>query len=156
MLLRRTGFTILELMIVVAIIAIIAAVALPSLAGARKSANEASAISSLRTIVTVNEQYRTRFQGYASQMSDLANAGYIDSVLGASQKAGYDFFYAGALNVWVCFANPNVAGETGDRFFFADQNGVIRFRSTGPADDTAPPVGGTETEAVDGSGTGLP
>ena len=61
---REQGFTLIELMIVVAIIAIIAAIAIPSLLNARKAGNEASAISSLRTLSTVNEQYRTRFQEY--------------------------------------------------------------------------------------------
>ena len=59
------GFTLIELMIVVAIIAVIAAIAIPSLLIARISGNESSAISSLRTISTVTEQYNSRFSQYA-------------------------------------------------------------------------------------------
>lgn len=58
---RKGAFTLIELMLVIAVIAIIAAIAIPSLLNARMSANEASAISTMRTLVTVNEQYRTRF-----------------------------------------------------------------------------------------------
>jgi prepilin-type N-terminal cleavage/methylation domain-containing protein len=72
---RNEGFTLIELMIVVAIIAIIAAIAIPSLLNARKAGNEASAISSCRTLCTVNEQYRTRFQAYTSSLANLKHDG---------------------------------------------------------------------------------
>ena len=85
---REEGFTLIELMIVVAIIAIIAAIAIPSLLNARKAGNEASAISSLRTLTTVNEQYRTRFQNYAGDLSDLNDEGYIDSAISVFHHFG--------------------------------------------------------------------
>ena len=138
---RQEGFTLIELMIVVAIIAIIAAIAIPSLLNARKAGNEASAISSLRTLTTVSEQYRTRFQTYPTGgLNDLQTAGYIDTVLGAGSKSGYTFNYACAIvapatvaNTWSCEAVPNVTGTTGDRGFFTDQSGVIRFTADGSA-----------------------
>ena len=61
---KNEGFTLIELMIVVAIIAIIAAIAIPSLINAKKAANEASAIASMRTLSTVSEQYRNRFDTF--------------------------------------------------------------------------------------------
>ena len=129
---RQEGFTLIELMIVVAIIAIIAAIAIPSLLNARKAGNEASAISSLRTLTTVSEQYRTRFQTYPTGgLTALQGAGYIDSVLGAGTKSGYDFAYASAANTWSCSATPDTATTTGDRGFFVDQSGVIRFTADG-------------------------
>ncbi|MBN1444389.1 MAG: prepilin-type N-terminal cleavage/methylation domain-containing protein [Planctomycetes bacterium] len=138
---RREGFTLIELMIVVAIIAIIAAIAIPSLLNARKAGNEASAISSLRTLTTVNEQYRTRFQTYSDTLANLSNATYIDSVLGAGQKSGYTFAYANpSINTWNCTADPTDPGVTGDRYFFADQTGVIRFSATGTATTADPPI----------------
>ncbi len=137
---REQGFTLIELMIVVAIIAIIAAIAIPSLLNARKAGNEASAISSLRTLTTVNNQYRTRFQTYASSFANLSAAGYIDSVLGSGTKSGYGFTYAGAGNTWTTAAAPSTAGTTGDRGFFVNESGVIRFSASGAATSASSPL----------------
>jgi prepilin-type N-terminal cleavage/methylation domain-containing protein len=137
---REQGFTLIELMIVVAIIAIIAAIAIPSLLNARKAGNEASAISSLRTLTTVNEQYRTRFQNYSSSLANLSLAGYIDGVLGAGAKSGYTFTYNGATNTWTGSGVPTTATTTGDRGFFVSESGVIRFEATGAATATSAPL----------------
>ena len=137
---REQGFTLIELMIVVAIIAIIAAIAIPSLLNARKAGNEASAISSLRTMTTVNEQYRTRFGQYATALTDLSGSGYIDSVLGAATKSGYTFTYNGATNTWNTTANPVTVNTTGDRSFYTDQTGVIRGQAGAGADSTDNPI----------------
>jgi prepilin-type N-terminal cleavage/methylation domain-containing protein len=131
---KEQGFTLIELMIVVSIIAIIAAIAIPSLLNARKSGNEASAISSLRTLTTVNEQYRNRFQSYSGSLANLSTTNYIDSVLGAGAKSGYTFTYASPTsNTWTCSGTPTTTGTTGDRGFFVDQSGVIRFTADGTA-----------------------
>jgi prepilin-type N-terminal cleavage/methylation domain-containing protein len=141
---RNQGFTLIELMIVVAIIAIIAAIAIPSLLNARKAGNEASAVSSLRTLSTVNEQYRTRFQQYSASLANLQAQGYIDTVLGAGAKSGYNFTYVvGAPPVtWVCNADPTVAGTTGDRGFFVNESGVIRGQDPAPATVASNPIDG--------------
>lgn len=139
---RQQGFTLIELMIVVAIIAIIAAIAIPSLLNARKAGNEASAISSLRTLTTVNEQYRTRFQTYSDTLGNLQLAGYIDTVLGAGAKSGYTFTYPvpATANVWTCTTSPTEDAATGDRRFFVDQTGVIRFEQAAPATGASAPI----------------
>jgi len=137
---RNQGFTLIELMIVVAIIAIIAAIAIPSLLNARKAGNEASAISSLRTLTTCCEQYRTRFQSYPSGLTALSTERYIDNVLGSGTKSGYSFSFAGAANTWLCSSTPTATGTTGDRYFFVDQSGVIRFSSTGAATSSSPAI----------------
>jgi len=140
---REKGFTLIELMIVVSIIAIIAAIAIPSLLNARKAGNEASAISSLRTLTTVNEQYRTRYGsatiGYSNSLANLQTPGYIDSVLGSGTKSGYVFTYVGTRTTWTCTATPQTDTTTGDRRFFVDESGVIR---SDPAAATAasPPI----------------
>ena len=137
---REQGFTLIELMIVVAIIAIIAAIAIPSLLNARKAGNEASAISSLRTLTTVNEQYRTRFQIYSADLDGLNTAGYIDSVLGGGEKSGYAFNYTKTGSTWSCAADPVSEGNDGDRHFFVDQSGIIRFNATATANSTSSPI----------------
>ena len=137
---RKQGFTLIELMIVVAIIAIIAAIAIPSLLNARKAGNEASAISSLRTLTTVNEQYRTRFQEYSGSLANLSASNYIDSVLGLGTKSGYEFDYDGDTNTWTCSGDPETPETTGDRYFFVDQTGVIRFSSSKTATGTDNPI----------------
>ena len=139
---REQGFTLIELMIVVAIIAIIAAIAIPSLLNARKAGNEASAISSMRTLTTVNEQYRTRFGEYASSLDDLEQTGYIDGVLGAGTKSGYDFsgYTYGSANTWTCTAVADEPGNTGDRAFFVNQTGVIRGEAGTGASSASLPI----------------
>ncbi len=138
---RNEGFTLIELMIVVAIIAIIAAIAIPSLLAARISGNEASAVSSLRTLSTVNEQYRTRFGEYAPSLGDLRTQGYIDDVLGAGAKSGYDFIYTQvSTQTYTVTADPQIAGRTGERGFFCDESGVIRFATSGTASVTDAPI----------------
>jgi len=137
----KQGFTLIELMIVVAIIAIIAAIAIPSLLNARKAGNEASAISSLRTLTTVNEQYRTRFGEYSDGLSSLSTTNYIDSVLGAGTKSGYTFTYTRTnSNQWDVVSDPESSGVTGDRGFYVDQSGVIRATAGSGADSTSSPI----------------
>ncbi len=143
---RRQGFTLIELMVVLAVIAIIMVIAIPSLLDARKSANEASATSSLRTLTTANDQYRTRFStnGYAPDLPTLQVEGYIDSVLASGVKSGYQFTYtpgaafAGIIQSWTCVANAVVQGSTGDRSFFVDESGVIHYKE-GPGATSADP-----------------
>ncbi len=137
---RQQGFTLIELMIVVAIIAIVAAIAIPSLLNSRKSGNEASAIRSLRTFTSVNEQYRTRFSTYGTSLANICAAGYIDSVLGVGTKSGYTFTYTGAVNTWSVAGSPATAGTTGDRYFFVDQTGVIRSNGSAAATSGDSPI----------------
>ncbi len=136
---RNKGFTLIELMIVVAIIAIIAAIAIPNLLGAKKSANEASAISTCRTVSTTCEQYRNRTAAYPLTLTDLSNAGLIDTVLGTTfKKSGYMFGSAvgladgnlsGTATTWSMFASPEPSG--GDRNFKIDETGVLQWDNAG-------------------------
>jgi prepilin-type N-terminal cleavage/methylation domain-containing protein len=137
---RSAGFTLIELMIVIAIISIVAAIAIPGLLNAKKSGNEASSISSLRTLSSVSEQYRTRFSSYAGSLANLSAVDFIDSVLGSGTKSGYNFTFAGGVNTWNVTAVPATAGATGDSSFFTDESGVIRVDPVAVATSASTPL----------------
>ena len=137
------GFTLLELMIVVAVVAIIAAVAIPSLSASRRAANEASTISMFRTGFTMNEVYRQRFGTYADGPEDWVVAGLIasdDGMAIAGGPQGYDFDYLSSGDTYRVTASPDTPGQTGDRSFYMDHSGVIRFSSSGSAGPADPPI----------------
>ncbi|MHC4663377.1 MAG: type IV pilin protein [Planctomycetota bacterium] len=136
---RREGFTLIELMIVVAIIAIIAAIAIPSLLTAKKSGHEAAIIASLRTLSSTEEQYNSRFGAYGS-LADLLTEEYIDPVLGSGTKSGYSVTLTPGPDTWAATAVPTTPGTTGDRGFYVDQTGVLRFTADGTAPNNSSPA----------------
>jgi prepilin-type N-terminal cleavage/methylation domain-containing protein len=156
---KQKGFSLIELLIVVAIILIIAAIAIPNLLRARISANESSAVGSIRTINTSQVTYSTNYPnvGFANTMAALggatpctataATACLIDQVLAAapSQKSGYGFTlggFAGSVPevTYTISGDPISRGQTGQRSFFSDQSGVIRFNTAAAATIADPPL----------------
>jgi type IV pilus assembly protein PilA len=164
---KQEGFSLIELLIVVAIILIIAAIAIPNLLRSRMAANEASAVGSIRTLNTAAVTYSTTYgNGFPPTLASMGpvagggnaatcdNADLVDSVLAAGQKSGYNIAYTGAnpiaaaapncgtagFNTYTITADPVTRGTTGQRSFFTDQSGVIRFNATQPAAATDPPI----------------
>jgi type IV pilus assembly protein PilA len=150
------GFSLIELLIVVAIILIIAAIAIPDLLHSRIAANEAAAVENVRTITSANVIYYTTYGvGFSPALIDFQDpgaatpsptaAGLLDNILVTGTKTGYVFTYVplgadgnGYFQNYTLNADPLTPGITGARHFFADEPAVIRVNMTMPASDSDP------------------
>jgi prepilin-type N-terminal cleavage/methylation domain-containing protein len=144
---KQKGFSLIELLIVVAIILIIAAIAVPNLLRSRIAANEASAAASIRTVGTALVTYFSTYNiGFPTSLLDMSpnssatstSADLLDSVLGlaAPTKSGYLFTYAaeGAGNSqYVMNAQPQAPGSTGVSSFCSNEQNTVRKDPAGGA-----------------------
>jgi type IV pilus assembly protein PilA len=155
---KQAGFSLIELLIVVAIILIVAAIAIPNFMSSRMSANEASAVASVRTIATAETAYATSYAaiGYSAALSDLGDGGssncvaiitracLLDSILAGGTKSGYSFTYANDGNTpavaYTINADPSFRGASGRRSFFSNQPGEIRYNNSAVATTTDPVI----------------
>lgn len=143
---KQKGFSLIELLIVVAIILIIAAIAIPNLLRSRISANEASAVASLRSIDTAMISYAVTYPDAGFNIgSDLVKlgpasgtppkptsdlAGLLDAQLASGTKSGYSFGMTSSDTTFTATATPITAGQTGIRSFCSDQSAVIYYSPT--------------------------
>src|SRR5258706_14261507 len=146
---KQKGFSLIELLIVVAIILIIAAIAIPNLLRSRIAANEASAVGSLRTLNTAEVTYQSTYPdlGFACTLAALAgrgtptstSAGLIDATLSGGTKSGYTFassttcVSASDTSIFLryrCGCPTLAPAHPGQRYFCSDQSGVIKFSQT--------------------------
>ncbi len=147
---KRRGFSLIELLIVIAIILVIAAIAIPSLLRARIQANEASAVSSVRAINTAQETYSVMYPyiGYANDLAKLGGPGppdpthadLLDWVLGCGtqpcQKSGYKFRIVNpqgspVVTSYGVTGLPTVIGSSGQRGFCSDFMNPIKYDPSG-------------------------
>jgi prepilin-type N-terminal cleavage/methylation domain-containing protein len=158
---KQKGFSLIELLIVVAIILVIAAVAIPNLLRSRMSANEASAVASMRTIVTSEIVYSSTYTaGFSANLPSLSDGGaasncappavpvatsacLIDPLLASGGKSGYLFTYAttggsGVNNTYTLNADPVSSGVSGQRHFYTDDTDVLRVNVTAVASASDP------------------
>ena len=143
---KQKGFSLIELLIVVAIILIIAAIAIPNLLRARIAANESSAVAAIRTLNTAQVSYNSAYPtaGYATSLSvltgtsctppDSTQACLIDGVLAAGTKSGYLFALSNTSGTpnsqYTVSADPQTANQTGVRYFCSLPDAVIRSGSS--------------------------
>jgi prepilin-type N-terminal cleavage/methylation domain-containing protein len=153
---KQQGFSLIELLIVVAIILVIAAIAIPNLIRSKISANEASAVATLRTLNTSAVAYSNSYGNYPPTLASLGpvsggaaptstTADLVDSVLGndPATRSGYTFVYVATgspVSSYGITATPVTNGTTGQRGFFTNQTGVIRVNNTGTATSASTPL----------------
>lgn len=156
------GFSLIELLIVVAIILVIAAIAIPNLLRSKMAANEAATVQTMRNITVALSAYRTTYPqcGLPSTMTYLkpgnpsgpTQAGLLDDIMANDtfQRSGYTFTYRLVSGVGDCSglpgadfelrASPLVVNRTGLRGFYTDATLVIRFGELGSAGPASPPI----------------
>ncbi len=156
---NSAGFSLIEVLVVIAVILIIASIAIPRLLQAKMVANESATVAALRSIATVQIVYDSTYQqGFAPTLAALgpppgngqasaARAALIDEVLASGIRGGYNFVYVpidnggqGKPDQYTVNANPVSPGQTGNRYFYVDQTNVIRFKLDGPAGANSTPI----------------
>lgn len=141
---NQSGFSLIELLIVILVTSIIAAIAIPNLMAARRNANEASTVSSLRTITSAEVSYRSSIgSGNFATMADLISGGLLDVGFASGSRNGYNYTLnkvdesAGQPPIFNASAIPIKFGTngaaTGSRSYYVNESGVIYVNYTAAA-----------------------
>ncbi len=134
---RQGGFTLVEILIIVALVIILATMAAPNILRSRVNANEGTAVGNLRSINNACQLYHLNQDQYPEALADLSNTTppYLDSTLASGEKQSYKFVYKlVSSDQFTVNANPISTGLLRGKYFYMDETGVIRYNSTGPAD----------------------
>jgi type IV pilus assembly protein PilA len=133
---RRRGFSLIELLIVIAIILVIVTIAVPQYNKQMMSAHETAAIQAIQTIHAVETQYYSQFGRYATSLAELgppasgaagpAAADLISKDLAEGKKSGYVFSVAATPTGYAISAVPETFNSSGRRTFYSDQTLVVR------------------------------
>jgi type IV pilus assembly protein PilA len=146
---RRRGFSLIELLIVIAIILVIVTIAVPQYNKQMMSAHETAAIQAIQTIHAVETQYYSQFGRYAVSLAELgppasgaegpAAAGLISKDLAEGKKSGYIFTIAASPTGYAVSAVPEAFNSSGRRTFYSDQTLIVRNNwSQEPANVSSP------------------
>ena len=154
---RKGGFSLIELLIVIAIILIILAVALPKLTSARRYAQEMAAVKAITTIHTAETQYYSQYGGYATTLTQLgppasgtpgpAGAELIDRDLATGEKGGFHFQLTQSQTGYSLLVNPTAFGTSGTHTYFSDQSmSIHQHNGQEPATANDPLLGESQTQ----------
>ena len=143
----RRGFTLVEIMVVLAIVMTLATLVVSNVLRARHNANEVAAVAACKTIVTACQNFYANNlpHTYPSSLLDLilplSNPPYIDSVLASGTRQGYNFTYVFIdAESFTLNADPSLSGKTGSRHFFVNESGVIKAKLDSQAGIADPAV----------------
>ena len=123
---QNRGFSLLELLIVVAIILIIATIAIPNLLRSRQAASETAAVSTLKAINTAQVTYMSTSGGNAGTLADLVTAGLLDSRFTGGAVSGYNFVVTASGYDYTATATP-VSANSGRFAYYTAPDAVIRY-----------------------------
>lgn len=135
----RRGFTLIEIMVVVAILVVLLGLAIPNILRSRSVANEGAAVANLKILSDACQLYQAGGGAFPASLAELAlpvsNPPYVDQLLGSGSKQGYSFNYA--LNGLGFTINANPSSFLGGRYYYVDETGALHARegqAAGPSD----------------------